>query len=207
MRDALGRLSLTSFYYWDLVWHVASFQRLYMETLAMVDWFKTWEARLLEPNRQVYPVDETVMGAITDSLETAETLFRIGAPVWLVRTPAKIPPQINILNVRPPMPKSIATLRNRRPSEVDPHELCIDDYPEHPFPNITTASPRSTLYIQACQAHFEGFLGPEDPKPVVTEPQSGLLSVEPGAGPSRTDRDVVRVSPFLAQTGGYHFYD
>ncbi|EDR09777.1 uncharacterized protein LACBIDRAFT_325581 [Laccaria bicolor S238N-H82] len=131
MRDASGRLSLTSFYYWDLVWHVASFQCLYMETLAMVDWFKTWEARLLEPNCQVYPVDETMMGAITDSLETAETLFRIGVPVWL-----------------------------------------------------------------ACQAHFEGFLGPEDPKPVVTEPQSGLLSVEPGAGPSRTDRDVVRASPY-----------
>ncbi|EDR08566.1 uncharacterized protein LACBIDRAFT_327110 [Laccaria bicolor S238N-H82] len=196
MCDASGRLSLTSFYYRDLVWHVASFQRLYLETLAMVDWFKTWEARLLEPNRQVYPVDESVMGAITDSLETAETLFRIGAPVWLVRTPAEIPPQINILNVRPPTPKSIATLRDRRPSEVDPRELCLDDYPDHPFPHITTASPRSTLYIQACQTHFEGFLGPEDPKPVVKGPQSGSLSVEPDTGPSRTDREVVRASPY-----------
>ena len=195
MRDASGRLSLASFYYRDLVWHVASFQRLYMETLAMVDWFKTWEARLLEANRQVYPVDESVMGAITDSLEVAETLFRIGAPVWLVRTPAEIPPRINILNVRPPTPKSLATLRDRRPFEVDPRELCLDDYPDHPFPTITTASPRSTLYTHACQSHFEGCLGPEDPKPVVKEPQSGSLSVEPGFGPSRTDRDVVRPSP------------
>ncbi|KIJ91416.1 hypothetical protein K443DRAFT_126241 [Laccaria amethystina LaAM-08-1] len=176
--------------------NVMSFQRLYMETLAMVDWFKTWEARLLEPNRQVYPVDESVMGAITDSLKTAETLFRIGAPVWLVRTPAEIPPRINILNVRPPTPKNIATLHDRRPFEVDPLELCLDDYPNHPFPNIMTASPRSTHYIQACQAHFEGCLGPEDPKPVVKEPQSGSLSVEPGTGPSRTDRDVVRPSPY-----------
>ena len=195
MRDASGRLSLASFYNRDLVWHVASFQRLYMETLAMVDWFKTWEARLLEANRQVYPVDESVMGAITDSLEVAETLFRIGAPVWLVRTPAEIPPRINILNVRPPTPKSLATLRDRRPFEVDPRELCLDDYPDHPFPTITTASPRSTLYTHACQSHFEGCLGPEDPKPVVKEPQSGSLSVEPGFGPSRTDRDVVRPSP------------
>lgn len=195
MRDASGRLSLTSFYYRDLVWHVASFQRLYMETLAMVNWFKIWESRLLEANRQVYPVDESVMGAITDSLETAETLFRIGAPVWLVRTPAEIPPRINILNVRPPTPKSFATLRDRRSSEVDPRELCLDDYPERPFPTITTASPRSTLYVQSCQAHFEGFLGPEDPKPVVTEPQSGSLSVESGTGPRRTDREVHRGSP------------
>ena len=195
MRDASGRLSLTSFYYRDLVWHVASFQRLYMETLAMVNWFKIWESRLLEANRQVYPVDESVMGAITDSLETAETLFRIGAPVWLVRTPAEIPPRINILNVRPPTPKSFATIRDRRSFEVDPRELCLDDYPERPFPTITTASPRSTLYIQSCQAHFEGFLGPEDPKPVVTESQSGSLSVESGTGPSRTDREVHRGSP------------
>ncbi|EDR08299.1 uncharacterized protein LACBIDRAFT_327416 [Laccaria bicolor S238N-H82] len=100
MRDASGCLSLTTFYYQDLVWHVASFQRLYMETLAMVDWFKTWEARLLEPNRQ------------------------------------------------------------------------------------------------ACQSHFEGFLGAEDPKLVVTEPQSGSSSVEPGTGPSRTDREVLRASPY-----------
>ena len=66
----------------DIVFlQLACLQRVFLETYARHEWLRKWVPRL-ENVDNVYEVEPHVMGAFTDQLDTAATLYRIGIPVW-----------------------------------------------------------------------------------------------------------------------------
>ncbi|KAF9445345.1 hypothetical protein P691DRAFT_777636 [Macrolepiota fuliginosa MF-IS2] len=74
---------------------VATVQRFYLETRALLDKIEKWDP--LVTFGQKYKVNLEIIGTITDRLGLAYELFDKGVPVWLVRTPALIPQTISIV--------------------------------------------------------------------------------------------------------------
>ena len=195
--DASIQLKFCNFTMRDLVYRVAGFQRLYLETLAMFEWHMKWSLRCNDPSGKIYEVDESTMGVITDSSECVTLLFRIGVPVWYVRTPADVPNKIIIRQLLTPGSHLTPTLRGQNFSEFDSREFVSHDY-RQPFPTILRdISPRSLEYVTACQFWKEGLLGAIEPQPIVKPPPSGLAVVESFAGPSRTQSSQTRTIPCM----------
>ena len=100
--DATLQLKFSLFSKRDLVYRIAGFQRVYLETLAMFDWHTKWAFRLNEPSGKIYEVDESIMGAITDNPECIAVLYRVGAPGWYVHPLANLSPKMIIRQIIAP---------------------------------------------------------------------------------------------------------
>ncbi|EDR14715.1 uncharacterized protein LACBIDRAFT_321955 [Laccaria bicolor S238N-H82] len=166
----------------DLVYRIAGFQRVYLETLTMFDLHTKWAFHLNEPTGKIHKVDESIMGAITDSTECIAMLYRVGAPGWCVRPPANLSTNMIIRMIVPPGWEKMPVIRGRLPNDVDPREFTYKEYPGTPYPTIITACPRSGEYVSACQNWREGHFGIIDPQPVVMHAVSGMAVVESFTG-------------------------
>lgn len=84
---------------------VTGFQRHYLEVLACYDYLTIY--RMKAPSSEPV-VDTTLMGTITFLLESAQSLFSKGIPVWLVRPPQEFSPSTHIfMSVCPRNPDRI----------------------------------------------------------------------------------------------------
>ncbi|KIK02231.1 hypothetical protein K443DRAFT_97233 [Laccaria amethystina LaAM-08-1] len=175
--DAALQLKFCNFTRRDLVYRVACFQRLYLETFAMYEWHTKWAFRLNDTTGQIYEIDESIMGAITDSPDCIAVLYRVGAPAWYVWPPANIPHDMTIRYIVAPGWEKKPNYRGRSASEYDPQEFTSRDYPNAPFKTVITASPRSSAYVAACQQWCEGHFGPIVSQPIVKEPVDRLATV------------------------------
>ena len=73
-----------------------SFQRHFLETLACYTYFTKFFPRTLSNVFTNHPVDLSLMGTITSSLDVAIQLNQLGVPVWLVRPPEVILKTMNV---------------------------------------------------------------------------------------------------------------
>jgi len=73
-----------------------SFQRHFLETLACYTYFTKYFPRTLSNVFTNHPVDLSLMGTITSSLDVAIQLNQLGVPVWLVRPPEAISKTMNV---------------------------------------------------------------------------------------------------------------
>ena len=73
-----------------------SFQRHFLETLACYMYFTKFFPSTLSNVFTNHPVDLSLMGTITSSLDVAIQLNQLGAPVWLVHPPEAISKMMNI---------------------------------------------------------------------------------------------------------------
>lgn len=64
---------------------VTGFQRFYLEALAHYEYYTKWEGKMLAPCDTPLPVNQTIMGLVTGSLEVALKHYFIRVPVWLIR--------------------------------------------------------------------------------------------------------------------------
>ena len=148
----------------------------------MYDWHTKWAFRLNDSTGKIYEIDETIMGAITDSPDCIAMLYRIGAPGWYVRTPSNVPHDMTIRHIVAPGREEMPTVRGRPANECDPCAFTCKDFPGMPFPTIVTACPRSSDYVAACQNWREGHFGPEV---VVKEASGSSATVESIRSPGR----------------------
>ena len=73
-----------------------SFQRHFLETLACYTYFTKFYPRTLSNNLTNHPVDLSLMGTVTCSLNAAIQLNQLGVPVWLVSPPEAILKTMNV---------------------------------------------------------------------------------------------------------------
>jgi hypothetical protein len=73
-----------------------SFQRHFLETLACYTYLTKYLPRKLSDAFTIHPVDPSLMGTITSSLDVAMDLNQLGVPVWLVRPPEAISKTMNV---------------------------------------------------------------------------------------------------------------
>jgi len=73
--DAALQLKVCSFTKCDLIYCISGFQRVYLETLTMYDWHTKWAFQLNNSTSKIYEIDETIMGAITDSPNCIAMLY------------------------------------------------------------------------------------------------------------------------------------
>ena len=116
-----------------------SFQRFYLECLACLEYFTIWLPRLLEKDDvEIFPVDDSVMGAVTVSVLEAQTFYQQGVPVWLVRPPSALAKDMKIV-------EQVALL----PSLVESRYF---EKTIHPNTRAVTSGPPSAGRNRACQA-------------------------------------------------------
>ena len=201
--DTALQLKFCSFTKRDLIYCISTFQRVYLETLAMYDWHTKWAFWLNDSTGKIYEIDEKIMGAITDSPDCIAMLYRAGVPGWYVRPPSSIPHDMTIRYIVAPGWEKMPTARGRRSSECDPREFTDKDYPGMPFPTVVTAFPRSGDYVMACQSWHEGHFGLTDAQVVAKEAPSGVATVESFPSPGRFLH-----AEYLKNTSTHHFvYD
>ena len=73
-----------------------SFQCHFLETLACYMYFTKFYPRTLSNDLTNHPVDLSLMGTMTCSLDAAIQLNQLGIPVWLVRLPEAISKMMNV---------------------------------------------------------------------------------------------------------------
>jgi len=117
----------------------ASSQRYYLECLACFEYFTIWVPRLQEKDDvEIFPVDDSVMGAVTVSILEAQTFYQQGVPVWLIRPPSALGKEMRIVEQATPLPSLVD---NRY------FEKAI-----HPNTRAATSGPPSAERNRACQA-------------------------------------------------------
>lgn len=100
--------------WWKTLLTFTTFQRYYLESQALFDYFRQWEyAPIISSPAWIEP-DATIMGAITYDPEVASRFYSMRIPVWLVRPPNMVPLSTIIRNViepsfPPTMVKAILT--------------------------------------------------------------------------------------------------
>ncbi|KDR65038.1 hypothetical protein GALMADRAFT_149044 [Galerina marginata CBS 339.88] len=82
----------------DTLLNVNTFQRHVLEALACYSYLKVWKEREmnLDVDSPPRPVDKSIMGALTVDTNVAIRLHAMGVPTWLIRTPSRIPHDMNI---------------------------------------------------------------------------------------------------------------
>jgi hypothetical protein len=82
----------------DVVFYVAELQRFLFDISGHMTYVNHYQFALTYPDFQ-RPIDNLLMGCFTKDITVCERLFRAGIPVWLVRSPQFIPPDMNIIKV------------------------------------------------------------------------------------------------------------
>ncbi|KDR80499.1 hypothetical protein GALMADRAFT_62021, partial [Galerina marginata CBS 339.88] len=94
MKFASLALTVASQTYNDTLLTFTSFQRYYLETRAIWEFFKLHRplsiSISLEKQEERGPMADLV-GAVTCDMEVAQDLYNLSVPVWLVRPPSRIP--------------------------------------------------------------------------------------------------------------------
>ena len=73
-----------------------SFQQHFLETLACYTYLTKYLPCKLSGNFMIHPVDPSLMGTITSSLDVAIDLNQLGVPMCLVRPPEAISKLMNV---------------------------------------------------------------------------------------------------------------
>ena len=73
-----------------------SFQRHFLETLACYTYLTKYLPHKLSGDFTIHPVDPSLMGTITSSLDVVIDLNQLGVPMWLVRPPEAISKSMNV---------------------------------------------------------------------------------------------------------------
>ncbi|KAJ3567227.1 hypothetical protein NP233_g6498 [Leucocoprinus birnbaumii] len=97
MRHHFSTLEYLNQSYESTVATVTLFQRSFLETRALLDKIQTFNKRCFgcdEP--KPWPVDNSLMGIVTDRVSLVQELYFKGVPVWFVRSANLISPTINI---------------------------------------------------------------------------------------------------------------
>ncbi|THU75843.1 hypothetical protein K435DRAFT_209485 [Dendrothele bispora CBS 962.96] len=89
LRKLLERLEGVSSSGEDTFLLLSCAQRLFLELFARRQWLLVYLPQAEEVNSN-NEVNRRIMGAFTDNLDTADRLFRMGIPVWLVRSTAHL---------------------------------------------------------------------------------------------------------------------
>ncbi|KAK7453980.1 hypothetical protein VKT23_011492 [Stygiomarasmius scandens] len=74
----------------EMFLRLACVQRQYLELYARYKWLVECTPHLMDVDR-TYDVDRCAMGAFVEDLDLAAQLFRVGIPVWLVRSVQMLP--------------------------------------------------------------------------------------------------------------------
>ncbi|KAF5344057.1 hypothetical protein D9757_015496 [Collybiopsis confluens] len=70
----------------DEMFHLLSCtQRSFLELYSRIQWLTEWVPRHSEDMELSYEADPSIIGAFTDNLDAAATLYKVGIPVWVVR--------------------------------------------------------------------------------------------------------------------------
>ncbi|OAX30498.1 hypothetical protein K503DRAFT_676903, partial [Rhizopogon vinicolor AM-OR11-026] len=86
--------------YRDIIVFVAQAQRSFLDIIAFMDYVEIVQPHLATSSWSSWsplPGDPKWMGCFTDDSKTCHTFFDAGVPMWLVRTEAYIPRDINII--------------------------------------------------------------------------------------------------------------
>lgn len=75
---------------------VCTFQRYFLESLAIFDYLRYWKRPENFVDNEPLPVRHDLMGIFTHQLSVAQDLYKKGVPVWLVRRPEDLPRNMNI---------------------------------------------------------------------------------------------------------------
>ncbi|PPQ81442.1 hypothetical protein CVT26_007750 [Gymnopilus dilepis] len=87
---------------------VTSFQRYFLECLAIFDYLRHWKRAVHFLGEEIPEVRHDLVGAVTYQLEVAQDLYMKGVPVWLVRKPEELPSDMNIITeVLPRVPQHL----------------------------------------------------------------------------------------------------
>ncbi|THH18988.1 hypothetical protein EUX98_g8858 [Antrodiella citrinella] len=89
MQQAVARLSLPASYR-DMLHQVVCAQRFWLYAEAFIEFY----LRLRLPMAEAHPdtihlVNHNLMGAVTSDPATAQEMYRLGVPIWFLRTPAQ----------------------------------------------------------------------------------------------------------------------
>ncbi|KAH9911807.1 hypothetical protein B0H21DRAFT_674430, partial [Amylocystis lapponica] len=95
MRAATLRLREFPSTFRDMLAQVALVQRFYLKITAILDWSKFYAPRFAM-SRFPSPANEQIIGTVTTDPQVALTMHNCGIPVWLMRSPDHITPDLNI---------------------------------------------------------------------------------------------------------------
>ena len=84
LRHARIRLELCPGSFREVLQGVTQFQRLFLETLAYLDWYEEFEPRAFSPGSCAVETD--VMGCWSDDPMIVQRLEKAGIPVWFIRS-------------------------------------------------------------------------------------------------------------------------
>jgi hypothetical protein len=98
MRSLTSSLLFTPQEYFSIVLTVAAAQRACLSTRAILDKIKKWDPMSLATSS---PVDNRIIGCVTDRLSVVYDMFERGVPVWYVRPINYLPHDINIISPEP----------------------------------------------------------------------------------------------------------
>lgn len=137
---------------------VAFFQRVCLELYARIQWVIKWRPREGDMNK--HQADVNVIGAFTDEMKTAQFLFSLGIPVWLIREirqveTTRVEKVVRLLDSSLEANREYLPLRNRS-ERIDISQA----QPPHPY--VYTGIPgsfnRYTAMGKYIQSQFESNL-------------------------------------------------
>ncbi|EIW73909.1 hypothetical protein CONPUDRAFT_160581 [Coniophora puteana RWD-64-598 SS2] len=134
-------LETTPVTYRDALATFAHLQRSYLSLHAFMDYKTIVYPRMQSPSPLLpHEVNLQWMGAFTDDPATCKMLYDIGVPVWYIRRPHQIPPDMNILHH----------------ASVTPANVCYQDFYDEssrlcPFPVLRSNGPGSWERLKACR--------------------------------------------------------
>ncbi|KAF9442095.1 hypothetical protein P691DRAFT_642692, partial [Macrolepiota fuliginosa MF-IS2] len=94
MRSCTAALKFTPQEFLQVMLTVSAAQRYCLTTRAIIDKIKKWDRMPMLD--KAHPVDNTILGCITDRIPIIYELFEKGVPVWYVRPASHLPKDINI---------------------------------------------------------------------------------------------------------------
>ncbi|KAJ2911998.1 hypothetical protein MD484_g8421, partial [Candolleomyces efflorescens] len=142
--QCLQRLETYGITFQSILETVADFQRTCLDIIALCNYLETFHPRTLpispEQNK-IWPVDTSMMGIFTESLQAAQYFHRMGLPVWLVQ------PQFA---VQPRCMKIYSSAR--KDMLVRDSSIVLDEFMaavdiENPYPDLYAGFPSSRMHM------------------------------------------------------------
>ena len=123
-----------------------TFQRFYLEALAIYEYFTKWEPLKLTLGDTPLPVDDSIIGLVTADLLIAQEHYHLGVPVWLVRRAAQMTTDVIVREVVTPCTNFPGMVR-----EIYEGSICV--FESWPTPL------RNRVSVSLCVANIE--IGPQ----------------------------------------------
>jgi len=212
------RLKVTTYTFRDLVRQVADFQRRYMMIEAFFRWMDLIPALEPDVSKLVqHEVHEDYMGAFCTDPDDVQYLFRVGIPVWYLRSEAALPQDMNIhVNFPFPQPLKLTTEEYSDNQRVDPFPVIYRGPPGvglltailsrgqqsvdvvNPGRTPAAIEPSSDI-SRSTRSHPPSSTVAQQHRPSMVDPGQTIAVREPSSGPSRSSRSRRR-SPLSSST-------